>query len=295
MAQNGDLVTIGLPFTIEFDIARNTWSSASTATIRVLNLSEKTRLKLLKNQIDPDTTRSIVLQAGYGDNLSTILKGNIYACFSVREGVNMVTTFQCYDGGSAYANAFTNSQYVAGTPQRSVISDMVGQLKQQGIQIGAIGQYPGEISRGNSYSGPTTSVLQELTGGGFFIDNGVAHCLNDNECISGEPYIINNASGLLGTPIQEQFYYKFSMIFEPKLKLGQLVQVETSTGVFSFAGFNLENARATTKKLEGVVKSIHHKGTISDAICGDAVTELGIIPGTYSPVTQAVQSAVSGG
>lgn len=271
--QKKDFTTLKVtpPFTIEFDIHRNSLSSANVASIRVYNLSPNNRSQIRKDQFDFGDLRTISLMAGYGDNLSLAFQGNISQAWSVREGNNMITQIESYDGGYAYVNAITNQSFPSGTPQESIIDSLAGSLP--GVSVGAIGSFPGEISRGNSMSGSTTDLLRDISGGAFFIDNGKAHCLKDNECLEGNIPLINSKSGLLGTPIKEQTYINFDVLFEPSLKVGQLIRLESETA---------EHFNGTHKVL-----SIKHRGMISEAVCGTAITSVGLLPGVFTPVPEA--------
>src|ERR1017187_1050595 len=84
--QNNDLLIIQPPFTVEFDITRNTLTSANVCSIRIYNLSQNNRNKIRFNIMDTGDFRSVQLQAGYGTNLPIIFSGNITQAWSVREG-----------------------------------------------------------------------------------------------------------------------------------------------------------------------------------------------------------------
>lgn len=266
--KDGTILRIARPFTVEFEIHRNSLSSANVASIRVYNLSANNRSQIRKDQFDFGDLRTIQFAAGYGDNLSVAFAGNITQAWSVREGTNMITQIESFDGGYAYVNAVTSDQFPAGTPQSSIIDSLVSNLP--GTTKGAVGSYPGQIARGNSYSGSTTDILGQITGGGFFIDNGKVNCLNDNECIESSIPLINAKSGLLGTPVKESTYINFEMLFEPSLKVAQLIQLESQTA---------DNFNGTHKVL-----SLVHRGMISEAVCGDATTRVGLLPGTFVTV-----------
>lgn len=252
-----DTLTIANPFTLEFDIERNVLSSSNTAILRIYNLSETNRNLLRKNVYDYGVNRALVLRAGYDTNLPIAFAGNVMQCFSVREGDNFITQIECLDGGFAFVNGISNTSFPAGTPFVTVIDSLAKQLP--GVTVGAIGSYPGTLSRGNAYSGNTADLLSELTGGGFFIDNGKVNCLNDNECLSGRVFIINAASGLLGTPLLENNIVHFDMLYEPQLQVGQQIQLDSTTAPKNFNTFY---------KIIGV----KHRGMISEAVCGDAIT-----------------------
>lgn len=275
LVQKQDFTTLKVtrPFSVEFDVHRNSLSSANVCSIRVYNLSASNRAQIRLDQYDwGNKNREIAFFAGYGDKLSLGFKGNISQAWSVREGVNMITQIECYDGGFAYINAVTNDQYPSGTPQSSIVDSLVKNLEGSGVTRGAIGSIPGEIQRGNAYNGSTTDILNDLTGQGFFIDNGKAHCLSDTECLAGDIPVINSQSGLLGTPVLETQYITFDMLFEPSLKIGQLINLKSQTA---------EHFNGTHK-----VISLKHRGMISEAVCGDAITTVGLLPGSFTPVAE---------
>lgn len=263
---DGVTISIKTPFTMEFDIQRNTLSSANVSTISVYNLSEKNRNQIRKDQLDYGLRKQITLDAGYGDNLTQILNANVTRAYSVRQGNNFITTVDAFDAGFAFANSKMNKSFPAGTAQRSVMIDMINTLKPFGVSKGAIGSFEGLLSRGNAYSGNTIELLKELSGGAFFIDNGKAHILGDNETLAGNVGKITSVSGLLGTPKREQTFLIFDMLFEPRFFIGQDVILES----------------ITNKNYNGVYKlvSLHHRGIISDAVSGQATTTVGLFFGT---------------
>lgn len=252
-------LVISLPFTIEFDITRNTLTSANVCQIRLYNLSPKNRNLLRRNVTGYSYPyESIVLRAGYGNNLPIVFSGNVSQAWSVREGVNFITQIECFDGGFAFTNGQTNLTVPIGTPTKIVIGNLIQTLPD--VSLGAIGNYTGVARRGNTYTGNTASILKELTGGGFFIDNGVGNALQNNEYSlgAGPPLLINAAAGLLNTPILEQTIVKFDMIFEPQLVPGNSVVLISATD----ANFN-----GTYK-----ITSVKHRGMVSQTVCGDAIT-----------------------
>jgi hypothetical protein len=258
-------LTIKPPFTIEFDITRSFLTSANVCQIRIYNLSSINRNRIRHNSSDYGNFKSIQLRAGYGDNLVIIFSGNISQAWSVREGVNFITQIECFDGGFAYNNGVCNLQFPAGTPIKSIILAIAATLPN--IKLGAVGDYPGTIPRANSYSGNSMFILQEITGGGAFIDNEKFFALGENEYVQSLSGVgtINSNSGLLATPMLEQNIVRFDMIFEPGLNIGQRIFLDsiaeraaTDIGI----GFNGNY----------IIKSVKHRGMISDAVCGTVVT-----------------------
>lgn len=255
---SGGFLLVQPPFTIEFDITRNTLSSANVCQIRIYNLSLKNRNQIRFNVYEYATFKAIELRAGYGTNLPVIFSGNITQSWSVREGVNFISQIECYDGGFAFTNGVTNTQFPAGITQHTVIATMAATLPH--TKVGAIGSFPGTLSRGNSYSGNTVDILRGITGGGFFIDKGRANALGTSEYIAAPDgtTLVNSQSGLLGTPILENNILRFDMVFEPGLNVGERIVLTSITGM-NFNG---------SYKVTGV----KHRGMISESVCGSVIT-----------------------
>ena len=288
--QAGDsLIEIVPPFTIEFDIQRNLLGSSNVASFRIYNLSQVRRSQIRKDPQTYSDIRPIIFQAGYGEQLSDVFVGNISTAVSVREGVDYVTSISCYGGDLAYLLGITSSQFPSGTPIDTIIRTIAGQVaKQSGFSVGAVGAYPGTISRGNSYVGSGMDVLKDLTGNGVFVDNNKINCLNDDECLKGQLEEINSSFGILSTPVRGESNVSFEMLFEPRLQVGQKVIMNLS----NFIETNSNQVSQVTKQLNGPYKivGLKHRGMISDAVCGNATSTVELWEGD-----KVLQEVVSSG
>lgn len=264
-------IVISPPFTLEFDVTRNTLTSANVAQFRIKNLDPTKRALLRKDLYDFTGIKLIEVIAGYrnstGANLATIFRGNISQCWSVREGTDFVTQIECFDGGLVYTNSDVSLNFPAGTPLKAVVTALVATLAPT-ILPGAIGNFPTVLTKETAFSGSAVNILREITGGGFFIDNGRAHALANSEYIASlGPILIGPETGLLGTPLLEQHVARVDMVFEPGAQVGQYAVLNTTTldplvNILFFAGKALK------------ITAVKHRGVISEAVCGDAVTSV---------------------
>lgn len=252
------ITTIEPPFSLQFDVKRQNLQSTNAATLQIYNLGSKTRLKLARDTFASNIRKEVQLYAGYGNIMPTIFKGNMSHGWSVRDGVNYVTTLECFDGGDANINGTFNGNFVAGTPTKVIIAAIMSTLP--GVGIGKIGGYTGTLSKGQAYSGNSAELLSELTGGGFFIDNGKAYALKNNEAALGQIGTINSDSGLIGTPVRSETKLSFGIIFEPRVLMSQPITIDSITG--------------GNYKGEYKVIGIHHSGMISETVSGNAITTL---------------------
>lgn len=261
----GQKTEITLPLTIDFDVRRNSQSSANTANFRIYNLHERTRNLIYFDRYNISEFRAIQLRAGYQTFTPLIFNGTVRQSYSYREGVNMITEIECYDGGFQMVNGFTSQTIGIGTTATEVIRSLASTLPGLTAQP-IVGAFNTINKRGEVLFGNTWELISQKTGGLANIDNGQVKALQNNEVIDGEIVEINSANGLLGSPKRSDALLEFDMLFEPRLTIGQVVDLKSSTN-------RIFNGRY---KVMGVT----HRGTISGAVAGDATTTVSLWLGT---------------
>jgi hypothetical protein len=177
----------------------------------------------------------------------------------------VITDIQGFDFAFAMANS--HSAWTINNPvsKKDVITRMIGDLKDYQVSEGYVGDFEGSYARGYSVCGSTWKELQKETEGSVLIDNGKVHCLKDEDCFEGDIALISSETGLMGSPKRTDRTITASMIFEPRLQIGQVVELRSD--------FN--------KNLNGQYKviGIHHSGTISDAVAGPCKTTVQLFLG----------------
>lgn len=252
--QAKDHVTIELPYTVDFQVERKSLASSQTATFRIHQLAEKTRNLLYKDRYAFNDYRGIQFRAGYDDiGAPLIFNGAIYQAYSERIGTDMVTTIECYDGGYAMANGVSLITIGSGSTFKEILKKLNGDLPFISKNP-IIGDFPNKTSRGSTYVGNTWQYLLQVSNGLATIDNGQLKVLNPNEVFDGELPVITSESGLLGSPKRSEQQIEFTMLFEPRLTVGQILELSSSTneifnGLYKVTGFT-------------------HSGTMSSAVAG---------------------------
>lgn len=272
-------VTIGLPFTLEFEIKRATLASSQTATFRIYNLGAKTRDLLQKDWFNLADVRAIQFHAGYqGESPTLVFNGTIKSAQSYRRpgGVDFVTEIEAFDGGAAMANGYSLRTIAGGTQYSDIIKQLARDLPNI-AKSAFVGAIPGATKRGSTFAGNTWAYIFQLTGGLATIDNGQLKILNQNEVAASSVPSITSESGLLGTPQRFLNMMKVSLMFEPKFTIGQLVNLDSKS----------------LPKFNGAYKvvGINHRGMISEARDGERRTDLTLWNGlgnaeTWTPVEE---------
>lgn len=270
----GTLVDISYPMTLEFSIRRGNLSSAGTASFRVYNLNRKNRDQIYKGPTDVDVMRTIKLDAGYGNQLSTIFNGNISEAKSGRsEGqVNFITEIEAFDYAFAMANSTSNwTVQGADATKDKVIRRLAADLKyplngtETSVPVGSISTFEGSYPRGYTASGNTWEALKTVTEDQCTVDLGKIYIIKKNDAFIGPIPVIDSDSGLLGTPKRNQNWITFEMLFEPRLLVGQVVRLDSRTQA----------------KFNGIHKviGIEHSGVISGAVGGKCKTKVTLMIG----------------
>jgi hypothetical protein len=270
----GENVEISSPFTLEFSVTRSNMASANSANFVIYNLNEKVRNKIFKDQFDVSTYRAVQLFAGYEGGiipaLPRVFNGNIRSAYSFRNGPNFKTELDCYDGGFSMANGFVSQTLPAGTPQVGIIRVLMDALPKAGEKV--IGNsFLDQAKRGIVLFGNPAELLKQYTNGGFYMDNQNAYALDTNEVVVGELNEIDSSTGLLETPRRGEASLELNMLFEPRLKISQLVVLNSDTA---------KNFNGTYK-----VVGVSHRGIISDAVGGECRTSVTLLAGNaFRPV-----------
>jgi len=108
--------------------------------------------------------------------------------------------------------------------------------------------------------GNSMDALTQITQNQAYIDSGSLYALDNSEVLAGDIKLINADNGLLGTPKKQQTLVEVEMLFEPRIKPSQLIELQSSTDT-RFNG---------TYKITGFT----HRGVISGAIGGDCRTNI---------------------
>lgn len=259
-------IVIKSPFTVEFSITRNNLAASNEATFTIYNLSSINRAKLVKDSQDynlEENRRAIQFFAGYPENDKDepprCFNGTIRRAYSVRQGPDFRTIIEAYDGMPSFATQMISGNINAGETRKQAIKKMADQL--DGVDKVTVGKtFADVVPRYTAILDTPQKTFEELSNGKAYIDDGSLYALGNGEAVEGEIRLINSDNGLLGTPKKADLTVEVEMIFEPRIKPMQLIELQSSTD----------------DRFSGVyqVTGIIHKGTISGAVGGDCRTTL---------------------
>lgn len=251
---------------VSFVVSRSTMSSLNTMQLKIYNLSKDTRDKIFVDRFNPKSYRKVFFSAGYEGvtGIATIFKGNIFQAYSYREGVDIVTHIEGRDGAFDTVNIKSSKTLKAGATLeealRSLASDFVH------INLGKVGETKGTFRRPLVLEGNTYNLIKKYTQGGVFIDFETLNIQKDNEVTDGQIPLINSETGLLGTPKRADSYLTIDTIFEPRVEMGQIIEVNSTVAPIYDGQYK--------------VIGVNHSGVISESEGGQCVSTFSLLVGS---------------
>lgn len=243
------------PMTIDFSVDRSIYAGLNSLDITIYNLAPKNR-NLLFQDVYGINYKHIILEAGYqGQGQTIIFNGNIWSAYSERQGINILTKIHAIDGlSSQYSKVNTTLQ--KGETLQTVINTLNNSLTDLKTGTQSIQNYT--FNRPVVLNDNSFRLLKTYTNDNVFIDMKTINIMKTNDVIEGYVPLINDASGLLATPQRKDATLSVTMIFEPRLLIGQVIEIQSSVA----------------PQFDGQYKiyGLKHSGTISDSVAGQCTT-----------------------
>ena len=265
-ANKEDATVITLPLTASMTITRSILSNNTSANISIYNLASSTRKEIYQPpfQAFAKDAEYITVEAGYGDynSMYSIFKGRVMQAYSTKEGggVDVVTVIEAqpFDIYSSYSS----HSFAAGTSYKEAIKVLSADMPD--CVLTNTGTIEGEFKTDTTIQGNSLDMINKISGGNTFIDNGQINSLLSNEVIDVPVPVISDNNALLATPKRNAANLTIKILFEPSLIIGQLLEIHSGIepeydGQYKVLGFthdlyfssSTEGQRTTTVELWG--------------------------------------------
>lgn len=255
-------ITVEYPFSLDFKTSNGiNLSNAGQCNLRLYNLPEDVQRKLYKDNWNNSKYILMELCAGYQDTLPIIFFGFVNQCYSYRKSgaVDYVTEIQADNNSLIAFWGFANQTISKDTEMENVLKELFKNAP--GVEVGYITSKIKPLKRDRTFIGQTLELLgREYGGYDIYLDKNEINILDANEVVPGDILVISDESGLLGSPRRAEQYLEIEMLFEPRIKIGQAIQLQS----YSLDWFN---------QIYKVV-AITHQGTISPVECGKVITTI---------------------
>ena len=248
------------PITMKFKVNRSLFEDANTMEVELYNLAPKTYNRLFFDFFNRNG-RTIILEAGYkGQVLSTIFIGDVWSCYTSRQGSDIITRIEAIVGVKSFSANIDVT--LRGATRNQILRRAA---KDMALDIDIYSGDDIKFNRSVSLSGSAIGVIQKYSDHTAFIDEGKIKILKDEDAFKGSVVLINDEAGLLGVPKHEDAILTIDMIFEPRIVIGQIIEIKSRI-MPPFDG-------------QYKVYGVKHEGIISDTTSGKATTTLEMLVG----------------
>lgn len=214
-----------------FRIEKTTESTANTARIEILNLSQESRTFL-----EGDEMR-IQLSAGYPGSVEILALGDIAKAISKHEHPEWITVVESGDGQKALKEKHLDLSWAPGTPFQSIFLQAVEAL---GVTLGSNIFVITEIATGGyTHSGTVKELMDKLATRfnlEWSIQDGAIQTTSKEAPVPGLAVLVTSENGLLGNVIKtvvkqpdgsDITTLAFKMLINGEIKPGKLVAMDT--------------------------------------------------------------------
>lgn len=246
---------------VKFSVEKSLVGYPNLANIQIYNLKEASR-----NQIEEEGLE-ISLYAGY-NKIVLLFKGNIINVIHKKEKTEWISTIYAGDAFTDLNTATVNKTLSAGSTPTQIFNELVNSIPgvTKGITEGLQNCLTGKQSllRALQLTGNVKDWLQKIAddwGFDYSINEGVIETTIKNKPLSDTPtFIINQSSGMIGSPERTDVGVTVKNLLLPELKLGRRIQIKSISEQLNVG--NLFFRKVPPIKNEGIyrIDKLIHKG-----------------------------------
>lgn len=260
-----DIVISGLR--INFKVEKSLVGYPNLANIKIYNLSESNRNKI--EEVD----LKIQLFAGYEDVSNLLLfDGDVINVVHMKNGTDWISEIFAQDGAKILNSSTINKTLPAGTTTEQIYNELISQMDgiSKGITEGIRNCLSGKQSllRSLQLSGNIKDWLDKIAkdcGFEYSINEGIIETTQTNIPLSDvPPVIINQGSGMIGSPEKTEIGINVKNLLLPELKLGRTVKVESISEKINIGNLFFRKAPAIRNQGTYRIDKLTHIGDTHD-------------------------------
>ena len=206
---------------MSFECEKTIKSDPNLSVIRVYNLSESTRDRIVSGEF-----KYLRFEAGY-EELSLLFMGDIINPVVKKDGADIITEIQVADGFKSITQSVANVTLKAGSTDKDV-----AKMVMSGVEIGTIDTPTIKpLSRGKVLNGDSRFIMNNIAknqNADWHVQDGKLNVLPKNKAFArDEGFVISQETGLIGTPEKSDSGMELTYLLEPKISIGSLIRVES--------------------------------------------------------------------
>ena len=183
---------------VKFTVSKTIGGEPNTAEIQIHNPNDDT-IGLLKARYT-----KIVLNAGYGNDIKVVFKGEVQNVLQTKNAVDRVVTVFARDGFRDYRTASFSKTFDSAVDMQSIVQEVLGEF---------FDTIPGDLSgipkvrdkpNGLTLDGQVSTILDDLAeeyNADWSIQDGVVNIINKDQTLTENDLVyISATTGMIGSP-----------------------------------------------------------------------------------------------
>lgn len=207
---------------VKFNVTKNSGEDPNTAKIEVYNLNPDNQSQIIKEFND------VQLIVGYKSEERLIFSGQIRTAVPTVAGTDRIMTIECGDGDREVLRGFVNKSFEKGVTADEIVAEC--QQAMFGIKPVYQDSLPTSYSRGRTISGRASDVLTEQCNADdaqWSIQDGDMLILKDGTVRPNAVWLINQSTGMLGSPEPTTIGVKVKTLLNPAYLIGGVAKIDS--------------------------------------------------------------------
>lgn len=222
-----DTAQLSTALRVKFEVRADDEEFPNTAIIRVYNVKDATVKQIEEFQ-------TVQLEAGFQANYGQIFSGTIKQVRIGRENnVSRYVDIYAGDDDIGYNFGTINTTLKAGATWSDMLAQGAQAIGASSVASSANGYLAtgGILPRGKVRWGMARDAIRDIAGNNgcrWSIQQGVLTFIPNDNYLPGRAVVLNSQSGMIGTPEQTDNGIKVRCLLNPRIKVGQAVQIDNS-------------------------------------------------------------------
>ena len=258
-------------FRVSFTISQSLKGEPRSANIRIYNVNSETVSRIRQEG------QKVILEAGYESNHAIIFQGDLIQRYRTKaeSGNDTCLIILASTADQAHSYAVVNASLPAGASPVDVHQAILSEYARYGVEKGYVPELAQtKLARGKVLFCPAKDAMTTFCRTHqlqySYLDTGLA-CVPVKETCPGKPFLLNERTGLVGTPEMSIDGLKVTSLLRPEIRLDTTLEIENDSIFYdeSYGSQKKEYNKKKTKQkqndtfdVDGVYKviSLTHKG-----------------------------------
>lgn len=259
-------------FRVSFTISQSLKGEPRSAKIQIYNVNIETFSRIRQEG------QKVILEAGYEGNHAIIFQGDLIQRYRTKaeSGNDTCLIIMASTADQAHSYAVVNASLPAGASPADIHQSILSEYGRYGVAKGFVPELAQtKLTRGKVMFCPAKDAMSTFCRTHqlqySYLDTGLA-CVPVRETFPGKPFVLNERTGLIGTPEMSLDGLKVTSLLRPEIRLDTTLQIENNS-IFYDESYGTRKEGAEKKKksgqkqgdvldVDGVYKviSLTHKG-----------------------------------